>query len=98
MAAKRIAIVGGQPGRIALCVPGLQFTYFGSIHDGGMGELKQLKAALKGGAVDQVVFMVRFCGHSMLKAGALEAKRAGVPFFVWPNGVSGLEAELRRRA
>lgn len=97
MAARRIAIVGGCPGRIQVRMVGTEVVYFGSAQDGGGGELKRLKATLHGGRLDLVVFMVRFCGHSMQQSAAQEARRAGVAVFIWHNGVSGLQAALRVR-
>lgn len=95
MPLKRVAVVGGVPGRMVVQVVGVDIRYFGSARDVGDGELRRLQHAIANGAFDLVVVAVRFGGHSMCNGVRDACKRAGLTCWVRPCGASGIAAELK---
>lgn len=78
MALKRILLVGGDPNRPVPVVVGAAIERFGSQRDGGNGELRHACAAIKGGTVDLVIVLTKFCGHGVSGRVTVAARRAGV--------------------
>lgn len=91
----RVALVGGDPKRLAVQVEGVALQQFGSARDVGGGELKRLLQSVQGGGLDYVLVLARFVGHSMHNRVRDECRRAGVPCRVLPGGATAAAKELR---
>jgi len=91
----RVALVGGDPRRFAVAVEGIDLQHFGSARDVGGGELQRLLASIQGGALNHVLVMVRFVGHSMHNRVRDECRRAGVPCRAVPGAGTAVALELK---
>lgn len=91
----RVALVGGDPKRLVVLVEGVVVQAFGSARDVGTGELKRLQQSIRSGALDLVVVLARFVGHSMYDVVRDECRRARVRCRLLPCGASGLVKHLR---
>lgn len=63
---------GGEDGKAEVRV-------FGSVQEGGDGELRRLLASLRGGRVDEVWILTCWIGHSQSGAITRACKKLGIP-------------------
>ena len=83
-----VILVGGD-GRARLAVPDdLELRRYGSRKYRGNGSIQSAVAAIEAGAVDGVVLLVRWLGHSAFHALRAAARRAGIPCRIVPGGES----------
>lgn len=83
-----VILVGGD-GRARLDVPhDFKLRWYGSRKYRGNGSIQSALAAIEAGAVDGVVLLVRWLGHSAFHALRAAARRAGVPCRIVPGGES----------
>ena len=90
-----MALVGGDPKRLVVLVDGVAIQAFGCARDVGSGELKRLQQSIRSGALDLVVVLARFVGHSMCDSVREECRRASVRCRLLPCGASGVVKHLR---
>lgn len=81
---RRVAVLGGdarQEGRWSdLGIP----VYFQARRFGGNGELRRLESALRAGAIDHVVILARWNGHSATTKVRRLCRSRGVPVTLVP--------------
>jgi hypothetical protein len=88
----RVAVLGGDGRHAARCPAG--WTVYASSGFAGHGQRRRLVAAIKAGAVDAVIILARWNGHSDIDAVRRACRAAKVPVLVtWtalPAGVGRL--------
>jgi hypothetical protein len=76
---RRIAVFGGdQRPRAQFEQLQAEVSYYGSQREGGNGPLKRLLSAIRSGAVDEVIVLTRWNGHSATRAVRAACRSFGV--------------------
>lgn len=81
---------GGRHGR------GVEIRACASSKYGGNGRLHGVLAAIRAGAFDLVLVMIRWLGHSESAAITAACRIAGVPFRMIPGGMTSASRALSR--
>lgn len=90
----RVLVVGGDDRFASLEVCGAAVDAFPSSRHGGNGGLRRAKAIILGGALDLVVVLVRWLGHSDSDAVTAACRTAGVPLLIVRGGSSAIKREV----
>jgi len=80
----RVAVLGGDGRRPDDWAPGADVRVFRGRRFGGNGELKRLARSMRSGAIDRLVVLARWNGHSATTFAVRLARRLGIPVEVIP--------------
>ena len=92
----RVVIFGGDGRDSRLSIPGLEIRTAASTREAGNGSMRAFQAALRHGAVDRVVILARWLGHSQSRAVRRACQRRGIPCHVEAAGISSVRGYLER--
>ena len=84
VARDRVAVLGGDGRRADDWAPGADVRVFQGRRFGGNGELKRLERSMRAGAIDRLVVLARWNGHSATTFAVRLARRLGIPVEVIP--------------
>lgn len=98
VAVLRVAVVGGDGRHGDVNLPGVQTRSFPSRRDGGRRGQGSILSAIRLGAIDVVLVLVRFMGHSDSAALKAACRTAGVPCRMVGGGSSCVERAVREEA
>ena len=80
----RVAVLGGDGRRADSWAPDADVRVFQGRRVGGNGELKRLERSMRSGAIDLLVVLARWNGHSATTFAVRLARRLGIPVEVIP--------------
>ncbi len=90
----RVLVVGGDDRFATLEVRGAAVEAVPSSRHGGNGGLRRAKATILGGALDLVVILVRWLGHSDSDAVCAACRAAGVPLLIVRGSSSSIKRDV----
>jgi hypothetical protein len=90
----RVLVVGGDDRFAILEICGAAVEAVPSSRNGGNGGVRRAKATILGGALDLVVVLVRWLGHSDSAAVNAACRTAGVPLLIVRGSSSAIKREV----
>lgn len=90
----RVIVVGGDNRFGEFTCDGVGIQVFQSSRNGGNGSVRRAKAIIAGGAVDLVLFLVKWLGHADWEAVTQTCITGGVPYLVIRGGRSATQRAL----